>query len=144
MALKSQGTPTKAGRLKTLGGWVCVQAGCEMLRALPDHDAPRDLTFVAEHAESIFTRVLGAQSAAVSLLDMHSRAMTSVTVPTWLGARDQHPIKLSNAAYCVISQESWHAVRSFLPRGPLKLTKPISFAAATTAQQVHANLQAAI
>lgn len=90
-----------------------LQAGCEMLRGLPDHDAPKDLTTVAAHAESIITRVLRAQCAAVSVLDMQTKSMSSITIPPWLGVRDQHAIKLSNAAYSVVSQATWHAVRFF-------------------------------
>jgi hypothetical protein len=82
-----------------------------MLRALPAHDAPRDLTPIAAHCERILARILRAESAALSVLDMHSKSMCAVTAPHWLkGAKDQHPIKLSNAAYSVISQDTWRAV----------------------------------
>jgi hypothetical protein len=92
-----------------------LQAGCGMLKALPDHDAPKDLTTIAEHAENILTRVLHAQSAVISVIDVQSKSMTTISVPPWLGARDLHPISLSNSAYAVVSQQPWCGVRFHTP-----------------------------
>jgi hypothetical protein len=99
-----------------------LQAGCEMLRGLPDHDAPRDLTAITEHAQTILRRVLHAQSAVVSVLDTQSKSMSTITVPPWLAARDQYPIKLSNAAYSIVSQQPWHAVGLLYLAFPLPLS----------------------
>lgn len=81
-----------------------------MLKGLPDPDAPKDLVAVASHVERVVTGALHAQSVALKLLDTNTKYLTTITVPEWLGARDQHPAKLSNAAYAIATQRLWHRV----------------------------------
>jgi hypothetical protein len=101
-----------------------VQAGCRLVRCLPDQDTQGDLTAATAEAEAVLSQVLGSTSATLFLLDVQSKAMASVLVQSCLHTRDIFPLKLSCTAYAVVRQELWKAVCSRSSLSPQPHTLP--------------------